>query len=103
MFRGVCCLVEQELARGAVFAGCRRGVTGVLKLSGVANGTECLVNVLTTKGTIVAGHVFNVKSAVVFDVLSNLAKVAGNVKMQVGLVLIVTGWTNCTFQILGID
>ena len=51
VFRGVCCLVEKELSRGAVFAGCRRGVTGVLKLSGVANGTKRLVDVLTTKGT----------------------------------------------------
>ena len=67
MFRDVRCFVAQELARGASFAGCGRGVTGVLKLAGVANGTECLVDVLTAKGTKVAGNVFGVESAVVDD------------------------------------
>ena len=103
MFRGVGCLVEQELARGAGFAGCRRGVTAVLKLAGVANGTERLVNVLTAKGTKVAGNMFGVESAVVDDKLSSWAKIAGNVKIQMGLVLIVTGWANLTVEILVVD
>ena len=52
MFRDVRCFVEQELARGASFAGCGRGVTGVLELAGVANGTECgAIDVFTAKGT----------------------------------------------------
>ena len=52
MFRDVRCFVEQELARGTNFAGCGRGVTGVLKLAGVANGTECgAIDVFTAKGT----------------------------------------------------
>ena len=73
------------------------GASAVLKLAGVANGTECgSVNVLTAKGTKVAGNVFGVESAVVDDKLSSLAKIAGNVKIQMGLVLIVTGWTNLT-------
>ena len=96
MFRGVCCLVEKELTGWTRFTGCRRGITGVLKLAGVANGTESLVDILTTKGTKVAGNVFGVESAVVDDKLSSLAKIAGNVKIQMGLVLIVTGWTNLT-------
>ena len=63
----------------------------------MANGTECcLVDVFTTKGTKIAGNVFGVESAVVDDELSSLAKIAGNVKIQVGLVLVVTGWTNLT-------
>jgi hypothetical protein len=103
MFRDVRCFVEQELARGASFAGCGRGVTSVLKLAGVANGTERLVNVLTAKGTKVAGNVFGVESAVVDDKLSSLAKIACNVKIQMGLVLIVTGWTNLTLEILVVD
>ena len=74
-----------------------------MKLAGVANGTECLVDILTTKGTRVAGNVFGVESAVVDDKLSSLAKIAGNVKIQMGLVLIVTGWANLTVEILVID
>ena len=67
----------------------------------MANGTECCsVDVFTTKGTKFAGNVFGVETAVVDDELSSLAKIAGNVKFQVGLVLIVTGWTNLTFEIL---
>ena len=103
MFRGVCCLVEQELTGWAVFAGCRRGVTAVLKLAGVANGTKCLINVLTAKRAKVAGNVFGVDSAVVDDKLSSLAKIAGNVEIQMGLVLIVTGWANLTVEILVVD
>ena len=101
MFCGVHCLVEKELARGARFTGCRRGFTAVLILAGVANGTECgAVNVFTAKGTKVASNVFGVESAVVDDILSKLAKFAVNVKIQVGLVLIVTGWANLTIEIL---
>ena len=103
MLRGVRCLVEKELARGASFAGGGRGVTAVLKLAGVANGTERLVNVLTSKRAKVAGNVFGVESAVVDDKLSSLAKIAGNVEIQMGLVLIVTGWANLTVEILVID
>ena len=68
-----------------------------MKLAGVANGTECCaIDVFTTKRTKVAGNVFGVESAVVDDKLPGLAKIAGNVKIQVGLVLIVTGRTNLT-------
>jgi hypothetical protein len=74
-----------------------------LKLAGVANGTERLVNVLTAKGAIFAGNVFGVDRAVVDDKLSSLAKVAGNVKIQMGLVLKVTGWANLTVEILVVD
>jgi len=70
----------------------------------VANGTErCFVNVLTAKGATFAGNVFGVDRAVVDDKLSSLAKVAGNVKIQMGLVLIVTGWTNLTVEILVVE
>ena len=70
----------------------------------MANGTECgSVDVLTAKRTKVAGNVFGVESAVVDDKLSSLAKIAGNVKIQMGLVLIVTGWANLTVQILVVD
>ena len=72
-------------------------------MAGVANGTERLVNVLTAKGTKVAGNVFGVESAVVDDKLSSLAKIAGNVKIQMGLVLIVTGWANLTVEILVVE
>ena len=72
--------------------------------AGVANGTECYsVDILTAKGTIVAGNVFSVESAVVDDKLSSLAKIAGNVKIQMGLILIVTGWTNLTVEILVVE
>ena len=97
MFCGVRCLVEKVLARGASFAGCGRGVTAVLEFAGVANGTKCgLVYVFTAKGANFAGNVFGIESAVVDDELSSLAKIAGNVNVPVGLVLIVTGWTNLT-------
>ena len=97
MLRGVRCLVEKELARGASFAGGGRGVTAVLELAGVANGTEGgAIDVFTAKGAKLAGNVFGVESAVVDDKLSSWAKIAGNVKIQMGLVLIVTGWTNLT-------
>ena len=69
----------------------------------MANGTDSLVNVLTTKGTKFAGNVFGVESAVVGDDLSSLAKIAGNVKIQMGLVLIVTGWASLTVEILVVD
>ena len=70
----------------------------------MANGTECCaVDILTTKGTKVAGSVFGVESAVVNDKLSSLAKIAGNVEIQMGLVLIVTGWANLTVEILVVD
>ena len=70
----------------------------------MANGTECgSVDVLTAKGTKVAGNVFGVESAVVDDKLSSLAKIARNVKIQMGLVLIVTGWANLTVQIVVVD
>ena len=69
----------------------------------MANGTKRLVNVLTAKGTKVAGNVFGVESAVVDDKLSSLAKIAGNVKIQMGLVLIVTGWANLTVEILVVE
>ena len=70
----------------------------------MANGTEgCAIDVLTTKGTKVAGNVFGVESAVVDDKLSSWAKIAGNVKIQMGLVLIVTGWANLTVEILVVD
>ena len=72
-------------------------------MSGVANGTERLVNVLTAKWAKVAGNVFGVDSAVVDDKLSSLTKIAGNVKIQMGLVLIVTGWANLTVEILVVD
>ena len=63
----------------------------------MANGTECCsVDVFTTKGTKFAGNVFGVETAVVDDELSSLAKIAGNVQIQMGLVLIVTGWANLT-------
>ena len=103
VFRDVRCLVEQVLARGTSFAGGGRGVTAVLKCAGVANGTNSLVNVLTTKGTKIAGNVFGVESAVVDDKLSNLAKIAGDAKIQMGLVLIVTGWANLTVEILVVE
>ena len=74
-----------------------------MKLAGVANGTERLVNILTAKGTKVTGNVFGVESAVVDDKLSSWAKIAGNVKIQMGLVLIVTGWANLTVEILVVD
>ena len=91
------CLVEKELTGWTRFAGCGRGVTGVLELAGVANGTGCsAINVFTAKGAKFAGNVFGIESAVVDDKLSSLAKVAGNVKIQMGLVLIVTGRTNLT-------
>ena len=62
-----------------------------MKLAGVANGTKgCSVDVFTTTGTKVAGNVFGVERAVVDDELSSLAKIAGNVKIQMGLVLIVS-------------
>ena len=52
MLCDVRCLVEQVLARGASFASCRKGFTAVLKLAGVANGTECgAIDVFTTTGT----------------------------------------------------
>ena len=69
----------------------------------MANGTECLVDILTAKGTEFAGNVFGVDRAVVDDKLSSLAKVAGNVKIQMGLILIVTGWTNLTVEILVVE
>ena len=104
MLCDVRCLVEQVLARGTSFAGGGRGVTAVLKLAGVANGTECgAIDVFTTKGTKIAGNVFGVESAVVDDKLSRLAKIAVNVKIQVGLVLIVTGWANLTVEILVVE
>ena len=46
---------------------------------------------------------FGVESAVVDDILSKLAKFAVNVKIQVGLVLIVTGWANLTLEILVVE
>ena len=46
---------------------------------------------------------FGIESAVVDDNLSSLAKIAGNVKIQMGLVLIVTGWANLTIEILVVD
>jgi len=68
-----------------------------LKFAGVANGTECCsIDVFTAQGTKFAGNVFSIESAVVDDELSSLAKIAGNVKLQVGLVLIVTGWASLT-------
>ena len=75
-----------------------------MKLAGVANGTECgAVDVFTAKGTKVASNVFGVESAVVDDKLSRLAKFAVNVKIQMGLVLIVTGWANLTVEILVVE
>ena len=55
-----------------------------------------MVDVFTAKGAKLAGNVFGVESAVVDDKLSGLAKIAGNVKIPMGLVLIVTGRTNLT-------
>ena len=76
----------------------------MLIFAGVANGTECgAVDVFTAKGAKVAGNVFGVESAVVDDKLSNLAKIAGDAKIQMGLVLIVTGWTNLTVEILVVE
>ena len=103
VFCNVGCLVEKELARGASCAGGGRGCTAVLKLASAANGTKSLVDVFTAKGTKVAGNVFGVESAVVDDKLSSLAKIAGNVKIQMGLVLIITGWTNLTVEILVVE
>ena len=104
MFCSILSLVENVSTRGAGFTGCRTGFTAVLKFAGVANGTECCsIDVFTTKGTKFAGNVFGVDRAVVDDKLSSLAKVAGNVKIQMGLVLIVTGWTNLTVEILVVE
>ena len=72
-------------------------------MAGVANGTKRLVDVFTAKGAKFAGNVFGVESAVVDDKLSSLAKIAGNVKIQMGLVLIVTGWASLTVEILVVD
>jgi len=73
-------------------------------LAGVANGTECgAVNVFTATRTNFASNVFGVESAVIDDILSKLAKFAVNVKIQVGLVLIVTGWANLTVEILVVE
>ena len=69
----------------------------------MANGTKRLINELTAKRAKVAGNVFGVESAVVDDKLSSLAKIAGNVEIQMGLVLIVTGWANLTVEILVVD
>ena len=70
----------------------------------MANGTKgCAIDVLTAKGTKVTGNVFGVESAVVDDKLSSLAKIAGNVKIQMGLVLIVTGLASLTVEILVVD
>ena len=70
----------------------------------MANGTECSsVDVFTAKRANFAGHVFGVESAVVDDKLPGLAKIAGNVKIQMGLVLIVTGWASLTVEILVVD
>ena len=70
----------------------------------MANGTKgCAIDVLAAKGTKVTGNVFGVESAVVDDKLSSLAKIAGNVKLQMGLVLIVTGWANLTVEIFVVD
>jgi len=56
-----------------------------LEFAGVANGTKCgLVYVFTAKGANFAGNVFGVESAVVDDKLSSLAKIACNVKIQMG-------------------
>ena len=72
MFRDVRCFVEQELARGASFAGCGRGVTGILKLAGVANGTEGgAIDVFTAKGA---------KFAIVWRVM--LCNVGGFVEQE---------------------
>ena len=103
MFCGIRCVVEQELTRGASCAGGGRGCTAVLKLASAANGTKSLVDVFTAKGTKVASNVFGVESAVVDDKLSRLAKFAVNVKIQMGLVLIVTGWANLTVEILVVE
>ena len=63
----------------------------------MANGTECgAVDVFTAKGANFARNVFGVNGAVVDDKLPGLAKIAGNVKIQMGLVLIVSGWTSLT-------
>ena len=70
----------------------------------MANGIECgAVNVFTAKGAKFAGNVFGLESAVVDDKLSSLAKIAGNVKIQMGLVLIVTGLASLTVEILVVD
>jgi len=75
-----------------------------LKFAGVANGTKCgAVNVFTATRTNFASNVFGVESAIVDDKLSRLAKFAVNVKIQVGLVLIVTGWANLTVEILVVE
>ena len=68
-----------------------------MKFAGAAHGTEfCSIDVFTTQGTKFAGNVFSIESAVVDDELSSLAKIAGVVKLQVGLVLKVTGWASLT-------
>ena len=70
----------------------------------MANGTEGgAIDVFTAKGAKLAGNVFGVESAVVDDKLSSLAKIAGYVKIQMGLVLIVTGWASLTVEILVVD
>jgi hypothetical protein len=97
MFGVTSTVVDDELSSWARFAGRGKSVTAVLKFAGVANGTECcLIDVFTTQGTKLAGYVFGVKSVVVDDELSSLAKIAGIVDIQVGLVLIVTGWAYLT-------
>ena len=80
MFRGVCCLVEKELARGTRFTGCGRGFTAVLILASVANGTECgAIDVFTAKGA---------KFAIVWRVV--LRDVGCLVEKEL------TGWTRFT-------
>ena len=70
----------------------------------MANGTEGgAIDVFTAKGAKLAGNVFGVESAVVDDKLPGLAKIAGNAKIQMGLVLIVAGWASLTVEVLVVD
>ena len=48
------------------------------------------------KGTIFAGNMFGVDSAVVVNVFASLTGMAGNVETEVCLSLVVTGGTNLT-------
>ena len=95
VFVFVLCLVGNELTGWTPLAGCGRSGAAVLVFARQANGTICgLVSVLAAKGAKFAGNMFSVESVVVDDKFPNLAKIAGNVEIQVRLVLVVTRRTN---------
>ena len=60
-----------------------------------AHGTwYCFRHVRMAKWTIFAGHMFGIDGAVVVNVFSSLAGVAGNIDTDVRLVLVETNGTN---------